>query len=131
MTSAAPQRRLLALASASVAAGLLVGAGSVRADSTPIGALPAGPVTSTTTKAGQLVAVALPKSSDASGLVWRLARSYDSTVVKEVSEGDLGSSVVLVFKVVGRGDASLVFALTRGDASSKALKSVRYRIHST
>ncbi len=130
MTSAVPHRRLLALVAFSVAVlGMLLGAGAGRADSTPIGALPAGPVTSTTTKAGQLVAVALPKASDSSGLVWRVARSYDPAVVKEISEGDVGSSVVLVFKVVGRGDTSLVFALTRGDTSSKAVKSATHKIH--
>jgi hypothetical protein len=108
----------------------LVGAGAGRADSTPVGPLPAGSVASTTTKPGLLVAVALPKSGARSGLVWRVARRYDSHVVQELSEADLGESVVLVFKVVGRGDTSLVFALTRGDASSKALKALTQKVHS-
>jgi hypothetical protein len=36
---------------------------------------------------------------------------------------------VVVFKVVGRGKTSIVFAQTGGDASPKALKSSTYRIH--
>jgi hypothetical protein len=103
-------------------------AGTGRADSTPIGALPMGPISTTTTSPNQLVAVALPHAAKKSGLVWRIARQYDSTVVHQISETDLGANVVLVFKVVGRGTTSLVFGLTRGDTSSKAVKSATHRI---
>jgi hypothetical protein len=51
-------------------------------------------------------------------------------VVKQVSEADVATSVVLVFKVVGHGDTRLVFALTRGDASPRAVKSATHEIHS-
>jgi CO/xanthine dehydrogenase FAD-binding subunit len=101
-----------------------------RNDSTPVGPLPAGPTTTTTTKRGLLVAVALPRAARKSGLVWRLARRYDSHIVRQISEADVAGSVVLVFKVVGRGNTSLVFALTRGDASPKALKAVTHKIRS-
>jgi hypothetical protein len=111
-------------------ASVLVLASASLGDSTPIGTLPPGQVTSTTTKPGQLVAVALPHAKASSGLVWRIARRYDSTIVREVSEADVGANVVLVFKVVGRGDTSLVFALTRGDTSPQAVKSATHRIHS-
>jgi hypothetical protein len=118
-----------------VAAGVVVlslaGAGVGRADSTPVGPLPKGPVSKTTTKPGQLVAVALPRAKQGSGLVWRVARAYDSRIVRQVSEGDLGPNVVLVYRVVGRGDTTLVFAQTRGESSSRALKSATYRVHST
>ena len=60
--------------------------------------------------------------------MWRIARTYDSTVLRQVSETNLSAAVVLVFKVVGRGTTSLVFGLTRGDASSKAVKSATHRI---
>jgi len=121
----------LALATASFTAALaLVGAEPGRSDSTPVGPLPAGPVTTTATKPGLLVAVALPHASKSSGLVWRIARGFNSAVVREVSEGDVGASVVLVFKVVGRGSTSLVFALTRGDTSAKAVQSATYKVHS-
>jgi hypothetical protein len=110
-------------------ASLLVATASL-ADSTPVGPLPPGQVTTTTTKPGQFVAVALPHASASSGLSWRIARRYDSTIVREVSEGDVGSNVVLVFKVVGKGNTSIVFALTRGDASAKAVKSATHKIHS-
>jgi hypothetical protein len=99
-------------------------------DSTPVGPLPAGPTATTTTKPGLLVAVALPHAARKSGLVWRIARRYDSRVVRQISEADVRGSVVLVFKVVGRGDTALVFALTRGDTSPKAVKASTHKIHS-
>ena len=101
-----------------------------RADSTPVGPLPAGSVATTTTKPGLLVAVALPHARRNSGLVWRIARRYNLHVVRQISEADVRGSVVLVFKVVGRGDTSLVFALTHGDASAKAVKAATHKIHS-
>jgi hypothetical protein len=131
MRSTASPRRLLALSVVGLGLTLaLVAAGVGHADSTPVGPLPAGPVASTVTTPGQLVAVALPHASPSTGLVWRVARAYDSHVVKELSEADVGSSVVVVFKVVGRGSTVVVFALTRGDASSRAVKSVTQKIRS-
>ena len=108
----------------------LSAARGARANATPVGLLPAGPTSTTTTKPGQLVAVALPHTRPRSALVWRIARRYDSRVVREVSEANVGATVVLVFKVVGRGDTALRFALTRGDASPKAVESATQRIHS-
>lgn len=93
------------------------------ADSTPVGPLPAGPVATIKTEPNQLVAVALPRSSTSSGLVWRIARPYKTTVLRQISEADVAANVVLVFKVSGRGTTALVFALTRGDSSAKAVKS--------
>ena len=108
-------------------AGAAIGA---RNDAAPVGPLPAGPTATTTTKPGLLVAVALPHAAPKSGLVWRIARRYNSKIVRQISEADVGRSVVLVFKVVGRGDTSLVFALTRGDASRRAVKAATHKIHS-
>jgi hypothetical protein len=124
----AVSRAALALAIAGLAAAAVLATPRARADSTPVGPLPPGPITTTTTKPGLLVAVALPHASSASGLVWRIARSYDARVVKQVSEADVSSNVVLVFKVVGRGQTSIVFAQTRGDASSKAVESATYKV---
>jgi hypothetical protein len=107
----------------------LAGASVGRADSTPVGPLPKGPVTQTTIKPGQPFAVALPRAKQGSGLGWRVARAYNTRVVRQVSEGKVGQSVVLVFRVVGRGDTSLVFGLTRGDSSPRAVKSATHRIH--
>ena len=121
MPANATPRRLLALSMVLAAAFALHATAVGSANRHPSGRSH-GAVASTTTKPGQLVAVALPTRAG-SRLVWRVARKYDSGVVKELSEADVGSSVVLVFKVVGRGNTSLVFALTRGDASAKAVKS--------
>ena len=105
-------------------------AASAHASSTPVGPLPAGPLSTTTTSPTQLIAVALPHARKGTGLVWRVARRYDAKVVHEVSEADVGPNVVLVFKVVGRGDTALVFALTRGDTSRVAVKAITHKIHS-
>ena len=93
---------------------------------TPIGPLPASSadVSTVSTHRGLLVSVALPHQAASSGLVWRLARPVDSGVLRQVSEADVGANVVIVFRVVGKGRTSVVFALTRGDASSKAVRAV-------
>src|SRR3954453_11099477 len=122
-------RVFLAAMIAFLAVGATAATGA-RNDPTPVGPLPAGPTMTTKTKPGLLVAVALPRARRASGLVWRIARRYDSHVVRQISEADVRGDVVLVFKVVGRGNTSLVFALTRGDASPKAVRAATQRIHS-
>jgi len=123
-----PAGTLLALAAGLITVVVLAVAVAARADSTPVGHLPAGAVSTITTAPNQLVAVALPHASKKSGLSWRLARRYDSNVVRQISEADVRTSVVLVFKVVGRGKTSLVFGLTRGDTSPKAVKSATHKI---
>jgi hypothetical protein len=100
------------------------------ADSTPIGQLPKGPTTTVDTTRGSLVAVALPRQKASTGLVWRVARQIDAKVIKQVSEADVGSSVVLVFRVTGKGDATISFGLTKGDSSRKAVRSAIYKVHS-
>jgi hypothetical protein len=101
------------------------------ADSTPVGPLPRPAVTTVTTRQGSLVAVSLRSRPAGTGLVWRVARPVDSRVVRQVAEADVGPAVVLVFRVVGAGRTSLHFALTRGDASPKALRAVRYDVRAT
>ena len=115
----------------SVASLAFVAAGTAAADSTPVGPLPTPAVTKVTTAKGSLVAVSLPARPAGTGLVWRVARPLDARVVRQVGEADVGPSVVLVFRVVGRGRASLHFALTRGDASPKAVRAVRYDVRVT
>ena len=115
----------------SVAVLAFVAAGSAAADSMPVGPLPTPAVTKVTTAKGSLVAVSLPARPAGTGLVWRVARPLDTRVVRQVGEAGVGPSVVLVFRVVGRGRASLHFALTRGDASPKAVRAVRYDVRVT
>jgi hypothetical protein len=52
--------------------------------------------------------------------VWRIARAFDGRIVHEVTEGDVGTQVVIVFKADRKGSVSLVYALTRGE-TTKAL----------
>jgi hypothetical protein len=119
-----PRARLpILVAQTLVAAALMLFvASAARAESTPVGPLPDGPVSTVNTQSGSLVAVALPRQKPSTGLVWRIARTVDSKVVRQADEVESASSVVVVFRVVGRGTASIVFALTRGESSPKALK---------
>ena len=115
------------LATAIVA--LVVGVGgsfASDASAPPVGPLPAGPTSTIETQAGQLVAFALPHRSG--GRVWRIAGAIDSKVVEEVSEADVGTSVVLIFKAKGKGTATVSFGLTRGE-QSKAFESRRFTVH--
>jgi hypothetical protein len=120
------QRILITTLAAGAVAGLC--ATQALADSTPIGALPKGPVSTIATHKGLLVAVALPHQAASTGLVWRIARPVDTAVIRQVSEADVGKNVVVVFRVMGKGQASVVFALTRGDSSSKAVRAVTSKI---
>lgn len=118
-------KRLIVLVVAAAAVGGIA-RGSL-ADSTPIGALPAGPVSTVDVQRGELVAVALPRRG--AGRVWRIARPLDAKVLRQVSEGDVGTAVVLVFRATGTGNAAIALALTKGDTSSRALESRRFRVH--
>ena len=105
-----------------------LGSGGVAAlaDSTPVGPLPAGPRATIDVQHGELVALALPQRS--AGRVWRVARPFDSNVLRQVSEADVGSSIVLVFRARNAGRTTIAMALTKGDASAKALESRRFLV---
>lgn len=83
------------------------------ASAPPVGPLPKGPVTSISTPARSLVAVALPHR--AAGLVWRLARGVDPKVLREVSEANVGRDVVVVYRAARPGRVRLAYGLTRGE----------------
>jgi hypothetical protein len=122
-------RRFLATLAVLAACSTVGLVGSAHADSTPVGPLPAGPVQTITAKKGQLVALALPRPSRSSGLVWRVARAYDAEVVQQTEEADVGdSSIVVVFKATGTGRTTVPFAQTRGDSGTQALKALRFKI---
>ena len=124
-----PVSRWLAIGVAAVAAAVAIAiAPAAQADSTPVGRLPKGPLATIQTTKGQLVSVALPRPSESSGLVWRIARDYDDAVIKQVSEADVDDAVVLVFRAKGKGQATLRFAQTEGDSSAKAVRSATYKI---
>jgi hypothetical protein len=107
-----------------VTAGVL--AGTSAASSTPVGRLPSGPTSTIQTPKGELVAFALPHR--ANGRVWRVARPLNSRVLVQVSEADVGASVVLVFKATGKGTTTVSFGLTRGE-TAKAYESRRFTVH--
>jgi hypothetical protein len=120
-----PTARLLVPVVASLAAAVVL-TGVALADSTPVGPLPSGPTSTIQTQTGQLVAVALPRR--AGGRVWRIARAVDPAVLRQVSEADVGASVVVVFRATGAGTATISFGLTRGE-TAKAYESRRFTVH--
>ncbi len=102
------------LAVAALAAAFVLAAPAA-ASAPPVGRLPVGPTQHITTQRGQLVAVALPHA--AGGRSWRLARAVSPKVLRELSEADVGASVVVVYKAVGRGKVTVAYALTRGETA--------------
>jgi len=105
---------------------VLLAAVPAGASAPPVGPLPPGQVTTVSAKRGTFVAVALPAQTSSSGLVWRLARG-NPAIVRQVAERSLGPTVVIVFKAVARGKATVSYGLTKGE-SKKAYKSVTYKI---
>ena len=106
---------------AAVAACALCGA--ALASSPPVGPLPPSKVQRISTARGSLVSVVVPKRPG--GYVWRIARTYNGHVLREVTEGDVGSTVVIVFRAVGPGTTTVVLAETRGE-TAKAYRAARY-----
>jgi hypothetical protein len=104
--------RLIALAAATVA--VLVLALPVEASAPPVGKLPKGAVTTVRTPKGTFVSIALPHLK---GLSWRLARPFDSRVVTETGEGDIGSTVVITYRAKAAGHTKVIYAATRGEST--------------
>jgi hypothetical protein len=115
--------QILVVACAASAVLLTALASMASATATPVGPLPAGPTSMIHTQPGQLVAVALPHR--AGGKVWRVATSVDPKRLRQVSEADVGSSVVLVYKALEVGNATIEFGLTKGE-TPKAFESRQF-----
>jgi len=105
---------------------LALSSGAARADSPPVGSLPKAKVIHQSVERGALVAVALPI---APGKVWRVARPYDASIVGELEERTLNSSIVIVLKTRARGRATITYALTAGETSSTALRAITVDLH--
>ena len=90
----------------------LVFAVSSQATAPPVGPLPKGPTTTIATTKGSLVSVALPSRA---GKSWRLARTVSPRVLVEIGEADVGKSVVIVYRAVGRGSVRVAYGLTIGE----------------
>jgi hypothetical protein len=105
-------------------AAALVFAVTAAAAAPPVGPLPAGPTTTISAKKGTLVSVALPSRA---GKSWRVARQYDASVVREVTEANVGNTVVIVYRAVGPGTTRVVYGLTRGE-TKKAYAAATYAI---
>jgi hypothetical protein len=116
----------LVLVAAALTVALATMAGAGIASATPVGPLPAGPTSTISTQAGQLVSFALPHR--ANGRVWRVAGKYNASVLVQVTEGDVGSTVVLVFKAKAKGTAKVNFGLTRGE-TAKAYEARRFVVN--
>ena len=108
-----------------VAVGVLAFAGTAVASAPPVGPLPKAKVTAVKTTRGSFFSVTLPVRNG--GYTWRIARPFNSRVVGEVAEADVGPTVVLVFKAVGRGRTSIVVGETKGE-TARAYRAVRYDV---
>jgi hypothetical protein len=97
------------------------------ASAPPVGPLPPGQITTISAARGTLVAVALPRQPSSSGLVWRLARSVNAKVLRQTAERNIGRSVIVIYKAVSAGDATVAYGLTKGE-TRKAYKSVTYKV---
>jgi hypothetical protein len=97
---------------------------SALASAPPVGPLPKGPVTSISAPKGSLVSVALPSRA---GKSWRLARAVNAHVLVEVSEANVGSAVVIVYRAVGPGNVSVRYGLTIGE-QRKAYASATFNV---
>ena len=102
-------------------------ASAAPASAPPVGPLPSGPVTTVSAQNGTLIAVALPGEKASSGLVWRLARKVNASVLRQVSERNIGRDVVVVYRAVGVGSVTVAYGLTKGE-TRKAFQSVRYSV---
>lgn len=119
------RHRITASVVVALIAAAIVAASSL-ASAPPVGPLPAGPASTIQTRAGELVAFALPHRSN--GRVWRIANTVNANVLRQVSEADVGDQVVLVFRAAGPGKAVVSFALTRGERP-KAYESRRFTVN--
>ena len=114
------------IALAVVTAAVALTAPAALAYSTPVGPLPPGTTTTWTAPRGTLIALVAPRRKASTGLVWRVARPINGAVLRQVGEADVGPTVVLVFRTVGRGKATVALALTKGDTSPTAVASLTY-----
>jgi hypothetical protein len=104
--------RMISIAAAvSAALALALSAG---ASAPPVGKLPKGPVTTVRTPKGTFVSVTLPRLK---GLSWRLARQFNTRVVAQIGEGDIGAAVVITYRAKAVGHTKLVYAATRGEST--------------
>jgi hypothetical protein len=69
-----------------------------RASEPPVGPLPKGPITTITAPSQEYVAVALNRGQ--SGLVWRVARAWNTRVIDQTTEANLGDLTVYVFRTI-------------------------------
>ena len=107
-----------------LAAGALTLATTALAAAPPVGPLPPGPTTKISVTKGELFAVALP---GVPGRSWRLKGGYNPRLVHELSEANVGSSIVIVFKAAGHGTTKLAYGATRGE-TAKAYAAKRFTI---
>jgi hypothetical protein len=97
------------------------------ASAPPVGPLPPGQITRISAARGTLVAVALPGQPSSSGLVWRLARTVNVKVLRQTAEHNIGRDVIVIYKAVAAGEATVAYGLTKGE-TRKAFKAVTYKI---
>src|SRR5262245_15939273 len=109
------KRTVLMLMLAGIAASAV--AAFATASGPPVGKLPHGTTVTMKVTPDKLVSFTLPRPTIKGG-VWRVARSYDSTVVQERSERRLKSGAVrITLEATGPGTTLVVYAVTKGETA--------------
>jgi hypothetical protein len=120
------QKRSIAVPAAAVTVACALAATAL-STAPPVGPLPAGAVRTVKPKAGKTFTVTLPKPGVA-GRTWRVARAFDSGVVREVREGTRhDGSVWVTYRAVAPGTTRVVYALTLGERA-RAYASRTFRV---
>ena len=119
-------RPVYAVAASALAVAVAMTCAEAWASAPPVGPLPKSPVTEVKTAVGSLISVTLPPLARA-GYVWRQARRVDPKILSEVGEGNIGKTVVVVFRANGAGKATIAYGLTRGE-TPRAIRAVTYRV---
>lgn len=125
-----PRVALRAALALSACAAALVAPALARAEATPVGALPKGPVFRIGVLRDGTFVVRAPKRPAKTGLVWRIARPIDPKVVREIAEGEDRLNVWIRFKAFKAGVVRVVLGLTfdetpKGYASRTWIVTVR------
>ena len=107
-----PSRALRAALAVSACTAALAAPSLARAEATPVGSLPKGPVYRITVLRDATFVVRAPKRPAKTGLVWRIARPIDPKVAREIAEGEDRLNVWIRFKAFKAGVVRVVLGLT-------------------
>ena len=98
---------------------------TAQAATPPVGTLPKGPLTTITSQAQGYVSVVLNRGQ--SGLIWRIARPYNTQIIVLTAKTNLGDLTLWVFRTIKPGTTTLRYALTHNQ-EPKAYQAATYQL---